>query len=206
MALQSRSSKSNRKVRPVNPKGKLERNNQNDVFRLIQQPAFAQEQVKKFILPGPSQLVTTVGTTFAVVYAIGNLSTQATDFTDLSNMFDQYVILGADVSIQCLTPPTPGMAFWNFNSSANATIPVAVDESRDGTQLTNHSMNANKQWSMSFSVKDPFLLAYRTTGIDYVVGYFKGFTNLANFGTSALNTLLYRFRVKYHVVFRGRKV
>jgi len=157
-------------------------------------------------LPGPSQLVTTSGTTFSVVYDIGDVSTQVSDWTDISASWIEYVILGVDVTIMCMTPPTPGMAFWFFDSSANGSAPLVIEEACDGVVRTNHSMNANKIWKMQFRVRDPPLLAYRRTNVDYTVGYFKGLTNATNFGTSAANTLLYRFTVVYDILVRGREL
>lgn len=181
--------------------------NNNDVLRLIKTPDYPGQEVRNFLLPTLSTLVSTgIGSNFAIALAIGNATTSISDWTDISNMYDQYVITGVTIEIMCLTPPTPGMAFWFFDASGNSALPNIIDESRNGVLRTNHSMNANRVWTMKYHVSNYTLLAYRNTTVDYVLGYFKGFTNLGNFGTSAISTLLYRYTVKYNVVCRGRKL
>ncbi len=200
MKRQNGSSKVVRKrLGPNQPKGK------RLITSLIHQPAYAGEWIKDFTLPGATQLVTTSGTSFSVNQALGTLSSNTLNFTDFSTLFDEYVIIGATVSITCMTPPTPGCAFWWFDNSAS-TAPSVTDEGRNGAVRTVHSMNDHKVWTMTYRVIDYSLLSFRRTVIDYDVGYFKGITNAANFGTSAANTLLYSYRVLYHVCFRGRKV
>jgi hypothetical protein len=168
-------------------------------------PLYPQDIVRRFRLPGSTQLVTTTLTSFAFTYALGNATSQIPDWTDISNMYDQYVLTDVSIEIMCVTPPTPGTARWFFDGQS-AAVPTANDaEDRLGVKITNHSMNANRVWTMKFSVRDFSLLSFRGTTVDYVFGYFKGITNLANFGTTASNTLLYQFRAFYSVVVRGKK-
>lgn len=175
-------------------------------IRMLRVKSFPGEQTYTCWSPGPTQLLSTTLTSFSNVYAIGNASTQIGNFTDFSNQWDQYVILQSRIEVRCITPPTPGTAIWFFDGSANAAVPVAADEYRNGVLVTSHSMNTNKVWKLYFKVVDNQLLAFRNTTVDYVVGYFKSYTDLARFGTSAINTLMYNFRVFYLVLYKGRKV
>lgn len=178
----------------------------NIIYRQVARPSYASELVRTFRLPGSTQLVTTVGTAFAFTYALGNATSQIPDWTDISNMYDSYFISRVSIQIMCLTPPTPGGARWFFDSSATAGVPTVNDaEDRLGVLITNHSMNVNRVWTLTFNVRDYSLLSYRNTTVDYVFGYFKGITNLAQFGTSATNTLLYQYRAFYTVHCRGKK-
>ncbi len=187
--------------RSRNPKGQRE----NNITKLITQPCYPGQWVHKYSLPGTTQLCTTSGTSFAIVYAIGTPSSQVLNWTDFSTLYDEYSITGVTIHLTCVTPPTPGMAIWFFDNSASGS-PSATDEGRNGVIRTTHSMNDHKVWTMTFRNVDYSLLAFRRTVVDYDVGYFKGFTNAASFGTSAANTLLYEFRAVYHITFRGRKV
>lgn len=191
---------SNRK-RKIKQKPKKQRN----VVSAMYVPVYPGDIVRKFTLPGATQLVTTTLTSFAFTYGLGNATTQIPDWTDISNMYDQYVITQVIIKVMCVTPPTPGSARWFFDP-ASATTPTVNDaEDRLGVLITNHSMNANKVWTLRFIVRDFSLLSFRATTVDYLFGYFKGITNAANFGTSAANTLLYQYRAYYHVVCRSKK-
>jgi len=183
---------------------KSNRNN-SIYFPLYDGPQYQQEVYKNFELAGSTQLVTTAGTAFLVNYPLGNVTSQIPDWTDISNMYDEYMLKEIRIEIMCLTPPTPGGARWFFNSIDPAFPTVNDAEDRTGVLMTNHSMNNNRVWRMKFLIKDFSLLSHRATSVDYVVGYFKGITNTANFGTSALNTLLYQFRAYYRFSVRGKK-
>jgi len=179
----------------------------NAYTNMISQPSFQGELCKTFNLQGPTQILTTgLVPTIQAVYALGNVNTQIIDWTDYSNSYDQYLIERIKIRIICQTPPTPGTMRWFFDSSNNASLPVPADEARSGVLMTNHSMNANKIWTMTFVVTDPVLLAFRNTNVDYIVGYFKAITNQPQFGTTALGTALYQFSARYRVRFRGRHV
>ncbi len=174
------------------------------LVRNLRTPLFFGQQIKFMTLPGPSQLVTTSGTSFSVVYPLGNVSTQVIDWTDITATFREYCIIAVHLEVMCMTPPTPGMAFWFFDSAPNAAAPLVVEEASDGVLRTNHSMNVNRVWRRTFVVKDPLFLSYRDSSVNYVLGYWKGMTNNTNFGTTAANTLLYRYTAKYDVLLRGR--
>ncbi len=187
-------------VGSANPKGQRQQ-----ITRLIHQPSYPGEWVRQYSLPGPNQLISTSGTTFTFVYAIGSPSSQVLNWTDFSTLYDEYVIQSCHFKITCVTPPTPGVAYWFFDNSSSS-LPTVNDCARNGAQMTQHSMNDHKIWPMSYKVIDYSLLSFRRTVVDYDVGYFKGITNAANFGTSAANTLLYSVQPFYSIVFRGRKV
>lgn len=156
---------------------------------------------------GATQIVSTGATmSFAINAALGNPNLQVSDWTDQVAYWDEYVIMRSTVHIWCITPPVTGSSrFWLQVN--NTGVPSASDaEGRLGVIFTTNSNNRSQNhWQLNWVNQDLNALEYRATNVDYVYGYFKGYTDAPNFGTTAVNSALYQTRTYYQVRLRGRR-
>lgn len=165
------------------------------------------EQTVVLRLKGATQFFSTGATSSATaIYAIGNVTSQIIDWSDQLAYWDEYVILSSITEVICITPSTTGSSrFWvQKTDSAPGDLPGNA-ETRNNVRMMVHSNNFNNRAKFTYKNEDYINLIYRPTSDDYIMGYFNGVTNNANFGTTAINSALFQYRTYYTVKFRGKK-
>lgn len=156
---------------------------------------------------GATQLVAAGATaSFAINAALGEPNVQVSDWTDQVAYWDEYVILNSVTHIWCITPPTTGSARWWLQVNNTGPPTSSEAEGRLGVIFTTHSNNrSSNHWQLKWTNQDLNALEYRATNVDYIYGYYKGYTDTPNFGTTAVNSALYQTRTYYQIRLRGRR-
>jgi len=184
--------------------GSKSRNSTGQARRLSDGPSYRGQQRTTLKLEGISQLLSTTITTGLIA---GTYLVEAADIasfaTRFGNTFDEYRILGADITVTPITASTGVSRFW-FDEKSSATPTFNDSRERTVVTLPNSNANARSCRKMTWRARDLLDLQYTsiaTTSVNPVT--FKIYTDNGNYGAPATVTQLWLVESELMLEFRG---
>jgi hypothetical protein len=176
------------------------------IINFIRAPAYQQQDVVRMRVKASPYVLSTTVTTGVISSAFAlEPTSKIGDFgARFQSTFDEYMVTKVRLRIRPLTTAT-GVSSFFFDEKSSTAPTLAMANERQSTILSHAQANSSSFKVMNFITRDLLDLQFTDITTGKILGYFKVYTDTANFGAPIAVTALWIIEPEFTILFKGLK-